>query len=247
MADETADPVTEYFNQPAQPEVVTKYLGALALLAECAVYVPVDVRENIEAALDDAKESVPRLTWRRVADAIVVDIEAEWEPSAEELAEIDAGLAEVHRGEMIASEDVLAEMDREMERILAGEHSTRSVLPNVLGCPRIGHDQRTPCGCIREPEPGDVYVFTERAENPNDSKFPTGSPVVIVERTTATPSDMISARGYNWVCEANNGRTVWSSIEFLLHVGALRLVGTDCRLLIEDGAAYDKPKVEKPQ
>jgi hypothetical protein len=41
-----------------------RYLGTLGLLCECAVYVPDDVRDQIDRALNDACYANPHLKWR---------------------------------------------------------------------------------------------------------------------------------------------------------------------------------------
>lgn len=47
-----------------------RYMGTLGLLAQCAVYVPEDIRECIEQALEAAHAAYPFITWRRVLDRI---------------------------------------------------------------------------------------------------------------------------------------------------------------------------------
>jgi hypothetical protein len=58
-----------------------RYLGVLALLCEASVYVPEDIRESMEQALDDAC-SDGKLEWRRVLDRLEI------EPVFEEYNEI---------------------------------------------------------------------------------------------------------------------------------------------------------------
>ena len=43
-----------------------RYLGCLGLLADCAVYVPEELRERIEDAITDAEEAIPNLSWKRI-------------------------------------------------------------------------------------------------------------------------------------------------------------------------------------
>ena len=50
-----------------------RYLGALGLLCACSVHVPEDIREMIEAALADACEANPGLTWRRVLGRLEIE------------------------------------------------------------------------------------------------------------------------------------------------------------------------------
>lgn len=52
-----------------------RYLGCLGLLAECAVYVPEDVREQIAEALDDACANDPLLKWRRILNRFELEVE----------------------------------------------------------------------------------------------------------------------------------------------------------------------------
>lgn len=49
-----------------------RYLGTLGLLCECSVYVPEDLRESIESALEDACED-GRLKWRRILDRYEIE------------------------------------------------------------------------------------------------------------------------------------------------------------------------------
>lgn len=58
-------------------EESTRYLGCLGLLAECAVYVPDDLREQIEAAMDDACAANPSLYWRRILNRIEIGVRRE--------------------------------------------------------------------------------------------------------------------------------------------------------------------------
>lgn len=50
-----------------------RYLGVLGLLCQCSVYVPEELRESIESALDDACAD-GKLRWKRYLDRY--DIEA---------------------------------------------------------------------------------------------------------------------------------------------------------------------------
>jgi len=50
----------------------TRYLGVLGLLVQCSVYVPEDVREIIEAALEDACIADPGLAWKRILDRLEI-------------------------------------------------------------------------------------------------------------------------------------------------------------------------------
>ncbi len=50
-----------------------RYMGVLGLLAECAVYVPADIREQIENAMTDACAANPQLVWRRILNRIEID------------------------------------------------------------------------------------------------------------------------------------------------------------------------------
>jgi hypothetical protein len=51
-----------------------RYLGCLGLLGECAVYVPEDLRQMIEAAFEDAIEaSGGTLKWRRILDRLEIE------------------------------------------------------------------------------------------------------------------------------------------------------------------------------
>ncbi len=50
-----------------------RYLGCLALLGECAVFVPEDIRGSIERAMVDAEED-GLIEWRRIINRIEVSI-----------------------------------------------------------------------------------------------------------------------------------------------------------------------------
>ena len=49
-----------------------RYLGVLGLLCEASVYVPEDIRDSIEAALEDACAE-GKLKWRRVLDRFEIE------------------------------------------------------------------------------------------------------------------------------------------------------------------------------
>lgn len=53
-----------------------RYLGALGMLSQCSVYVPEDIREMVEEALQDACEANPHLFYRRILDRL--EIEVNW-------------------------------------------------------------------------------------------------------------------------------------------------------------------------
>lgn len=49
-----------------------RYLGCLGLLCEASVYVPEELRESIESALEDACAD-GTLTWRRILDRYEIE------------------------------------------------------------------------------------------------------------------------------------------------------------------------------
>lgn len=49
-----------------------RYLGVLGLLCETSVYVPEDIRESIESALQDACAD-GKLQWRRILDRYEIE------------------------------------------------------------------------------------------------------------------------------------------------------------------------------
>ncbi len=53
-----------------------RYLGCLGLLAECSVYVPEDLREQIDRAFTDACRD-GSLRWRRVLNRIEIEVARE--------------------------------------------------------------------------------------------------------------------------------------------------------------------------
>lgn len=54
-----------------------RYFGVLGLLCECAVYVPADVRDQIDSALTDACNANPQLHWRGILDSRVIEVDHE--------------------------------------------------------------------------------------------------------------------------------------------------------------------------
>ncbi len=60
-----------------------RYLGVLGLLGECAVYVPEELREQIETAMEHAC-SDGRLKWRRVLDRIEIESNPNYVPPKSE-------------------------------------------------------------------------------------------------------------------------------------------------------------------
>lgn len=51
-----------------------RYLGALGLLCECSVYVPEEIREMIEIALEEARAANPELRTRRVLNRLEIEV-----------------------------------------------------------------------------------------------------------------------------------------------------------------------------
>jgi hypothetical protein len=51
-----------------------RYLGCLGLLGLCAVYVPDELREQIEAALRDAVAHDKHLRFKRVLNSMEVEV-----------------------------------------------------------------------------------------------------------------------------------------------------------------------------
>lgn len=51
-----------------------RYLGCLGLLGECAVYVPDELREQIEAAMRDAVAHDADLRFKRVLNRMEVEV-----------------------------------------------------------------------------------------------------------------------------------------------------------------------------
>ena len=54
----------------------TRYLGALGLLGECAVYVPEDLREMITAVFNDACSADADLHYRRIVDRFEITVKS---------------------------------------------------------------------------------------------------------------------------------------------------------------------------
>lgn len=49
-----------------------RYLGCLGLLGECAVYVPNDLRDMIELAMEDACKADPTLRYKRILNRLEI-------------------------------------------------------------------------------------------------------------------------------------------------------------------------------
>ena len=59
-----------------------RYLGCLRLLGDCSVYVPEELREGIERAMEDACAANPHLTWRRILNRIEIEVARDAHPSS---------------------------------------------------------------------------------------------------------------------------------------------------------------------
>lgn len=51
-----------------------RYLNCLGLLADCSAYVPEDLREMIEEAMEDACEENPSLTMKRCLNRVEIEV-----------------------------------------------------------------------------------------------------------------------------------------------------------------------------
>ncbi len=51
-----------------------RYIGTLALLGHCSVYVPEEMRESIQEAMEDACQNSEHLGWHRTLNLIELDI-----------------------------------------------------------------------------------------------------------------------------------------------------------------------------
>jgi hypothetical protein len=60
----------------------TRYLGVVSLLCEASVYVPEEIRESIECALEDAC-SDGRLKWKRLLNRLEIESNPEFYEKAE--------------------------------------------------------------------------------------------------------------------------------------------------------------------
>lgn len=58
-----------------------RYLGALGLLSECSVYVPEEIRERIETAMEHACAD-GKLKWKRTLDLIQIESNPDYKEPA---------------------------------------------------------------------------------------------------------------------------------------------------------------------
>lgn len=69
---------------------------------------------------------------------------------------------------------------------------------------------------------GDEFEFTDCTQGRDGSTFHKGTRLKVVDKTTKTPHNELGPNGVNFICETEaNGRTVWSSVEWLM---ALRII-----------------------
>lgn len=73
IATEAEQPATTVARKRSEDlDLYLRYLGVLAVLCECSVHVSHDIREQIEAALDDATQHYP-LRVRRVLNRFEIE------------------------------------------------------------------------------------------------------------------------------------------------------------------------------
>lgn len=70
-------------------------------------------------------------------------------------------------------------------------------------------------------ERGDVYVWQDDIHCRDGSIMKAGSLVRVIHATQSTPYDEIGPNDCNWVCEADNGTTIWATLEACIARGLL--------------------------
>jgi hypothetical protein len=84
----------------------------------------------------------------------------------------------------------------------------------------------------REPQPGDVYEFTQDSMSIVNFSFPKGAKLTLIDWTEEAPHGIQHGGRWlpykdpagNWLVEGPNGRTIWSSIRQGIFSGQLKLV-----------------------
>lgn len=70
-------------------------------------------------------------------------------------------------------------------------------------------------------EPGDTYELLISMSCRDKSIIKKGSCILVLEQTNLTPYDEVGPHGYNWICYATNGKTIWSTLEHCIERGLL--------------------------
>jgi len=73
-------------------------------------------------------------------------------------------------------------------------------------------------------ESGDVYEFQVQVLTRGGFVFKIGSKLRVMDRTNSTPHGEIGPYGYNWICDADNGTTVWATLEQCIERDLLRKI-----------------------
>lgn len=71
--------------------------------------------------------------------------------------------------------------------------------------------------------PGQIYVWKCNVSCRDGSLLPAGSEVQVISITQDAPYGEIMERGYNLICKAANGTTVWATLEQCLSRDMLEL------------------------
>lgn len=71
---------------------------------------------------------------------------------------------------------------------------------------------------------GEVYVFQINASLPDRTQIKPGDRIRLIEPTGLAPWGYMDTKtGHNWLCEAPNGISVWSTIAWAVERGYLKL------------------------
>ena len=79
---------------------------------------------------------------------------------------------------------------------------------------------------IESVRPLDMYVFQCDVYCRDGSILSKGSRLTVILPTHEVPYGEIGPRGVNWICDAENGRTIWATLEQCISRGLLKL---ECR------------------
>lgn len=72
---------------------------------------------------------------------------------------------------------------------------------------------------------GDTYAWTANVLCRDKSTMLKGSLLIVHRRTSYNPHNEIGPKGFNWICFASNGPTVWAMLESCIYRGLLQKIG----------------------
>jgi len=72
--------------------------------------------------------------------------------------------------------------------------------------------------------PGERFVWLYDVGCRDGKTLSKGSIIEVLEKTNYSPHNEMGPRGHNWICKAENGVTVWATLEHCLDRELLRRV-----------------------